>query len=1636
MYRKGISLALCLLLLWAEALAAGTALTDYGDAVRLGDLLPRDGMYTVTFFWEDAEFIDGAGQALSSPHQIETVQGGTLAGLMPVLAGEGRVVWRDPNGQAYEENSPIYANTQLTAQIWQGYRITLMIDGAAYEIIAQGPVTQAQMIAPDGTDFALYAWKDEAGRPVTLLGYAPEGDVTLTADTAQGTVRTLHCMVYLDGEWEKVGQIGRVYGPHEGRYYLTSAQLASAFGPYGFDAGQYAAASGTWFGQAMPGQNIWSNGGVAWLEGQKITKVFAQTNTAPEFYLYYMPGQAHNNVAAEAAKEHNRIWRVRADIPGELEGELGAGRVLAYVPGYKAGDSAYSTQVRLPTAEGIRWSWRGEAEVQPGEGGSFTLTAVRGPVTFIPGVAVHSVVFETGRGTYTYGMNGGEDLGQWVRENAQTLIGTGAAEATGEAETRTFGQLDWRHLNGSQAGTVLSPGWIIGEGEPRTLRLEGLPKERVLRLQAGGDSGTAAVDLNRYKTVYQWLQDNGDLEIALDNGTALQVGRFMWADGETGVPVSGQQPIDMSQRPYGEAIRLTGTPRTYYTVTLKVKHTGDTQPCTVTRQVELNQNLIAWLNWPENATLTIDQGCVHAGETVKRDDYRYTLEDGISPIPQDYGVTRDLVLYAHPRSYTAVVLEYQGEGQTYSAEYPAEQGKGYERGMPLLHWLEDHGADPFAGKRVHDFAWRFNDQPVTSAQVVYSGSAESITLTAQPKASFTVNFGAGTGAWEGETPEGVQVLAGDRVSGQTLQALAEKLVPPDGHSFTGWAYDGDGGTRLPFDESTRVTGDMAVYAVFAICHQVTFYTDASLQTRIAAGGFTNPVAVPEGQTIPAGAYPYQSDPQWVPDGQAFRYWVRVMDSGDHLVFSVNDPIQEDVNLYPVFTRIVYIFRDGQGRQLTSAYQGEAIRYVPQEVPQGKYYMGLQVEGGLIPNGTMATPAALTKLGVIVPAAGNGARVFENARPVFGDQGSVIYHGDRQSQFMNGEKTYVQTAEGAFIALGLEDIRNTAGQVLAGWALTEGGQAAYQPGQAVDSAAVSWDANRELHLYPVWRQEEGTVKVTFAANYPAGALGPEGEKLEEASYQVYLPVGAQPVLPLVERTGFPLPANKVEVDGRVVNRYSVAGWSIHPQGEQAGDRDGVYSPGTQYAHGIQQEITFYLRWLDQGASAENTWAYFFIRDDRSLPQEPGSFSGSAYYPQTTQGGSIFQNGLNGVQGALKVLTNVVNDTAAVRANLSKEPRKEDILLMLRTPQTPPSATLAAIKDLERDAWYVEWYAIKKEGEHWHVDGRVRLAGHYRLDYFPNGGGNVPLSTTHSPGTRADVSFRNANRFPQRQGYNFLGWSEDSWATQPDAGLALEDERTAEMHMTSDKKLYAVWAPVSIPLPRIYGEKYMRTVFTQTGGGQTRQTETKELYAGHADAYSATMRLESAPADIPGGPKAYQAKLDAHGCFTIPGETFSFPYPGKYVFAITEDIPANADPAVAYDTATYRLTLHLVQGESGLQIAGAEMDRNGVRDQDFQLAGGKAAFAFTNVTGLRDVTVRKVWEDGNDAHGLRPDSLTVSLVNQTTQKTIAQAGLSPDNGWTHTFENVPTRDGDGTAIAYTVTEGEFPHEEDYESRLEER
>lgn len=1643
-YKRAISLIMCLILLWGNALAVGEELTDYGSALRLADLLSGDGTtYTVTFNWEGTELVGADGAPLASPYAVSVPMGEALGNRMPALAAgtPGRVTWKNPNGEVFTAESPIHANTSLTAEIQLGYCITLEIstgtNTVTFEIYTQSAVSEDQLIAADGTDFTWYNWVDSENNPVTLLGYKPQGDVVLYGTRKVESVsRTINCMVCLNGTWVQAGTLDRVYGPDagSGRYYLTLGQLTSVYGRYGFDAAEYANANGSWFGQAVPGQNIWSDGGTTEQNGEKVTLIFASGNDAPVFELYYMPGRLYNDATPTAAKENNRIWTVSASIPAELEAQLGVSRTLAYVPGFKA-ETDYTTTVELPRVEGITWSWSGgdkntSADCTESEDGSMYVYTLKGvhvsPVVFTPVITERNVEFITEKGSYNYRVQRGTDLGQWVADHADIIIGTDATSFTGTAETRTFGELDWQHLNGSQQGTYLSPNWVIGDNEPQTLRLQGMPRERTLVFRANGGSGTVTVDLvTEDNSLSQWLEKNKEREVTLNNGVVIQLGRFVWADARNNKPIEGTYDIDLSTVRHGVSTVLNGTHRTYYTVTLMVEHLDDSKPCTSTQEVELNRNLIEWLD--AGNEFVIDEGQTHAGEHVRRENYRYTLNNPTDPIPQGYTVQSDIVLYAHPRSYVGVTLEVDGHQEK---TYLNIKGEGYERGMPLLQWVEAHAKDVLDnGKTVHDYIWIWDGKEITNANLIYDGS-EDITLTAKEKAAFTVTFHDGDGSWKGETPKPISVLAGDRVSAEILTQMADQLTPPEGEEFIGWVYDSTSSVgetvQIAFDETVRVTSNLMVYPRFEVCHEVTFYTDSTLKVPISANNFTNPVVVPDGETIPAGAYPYERDPEWVPDGQAFRYWVKVVESAtgeqQHLVFSINDKITEDMKLYPVLTRLVYIFNDADGRQLTSVYWGDQIQYVPQNIPEGKYYIGLRVGDAIIPNGTVASISELTALGVVVPPSSNGARVFEDVEPVFGDQHTVVYHADANSQFAAGQtREQRHTVNARFSTLGMADIYrvvNASSHVLAGWALTEDGEVAYGPNADVLSDDVAWDENGELHLYCVWQADENALVITYETNYPADALDVSGQRLENATYQVYIPSGSQPVLPFVTQTGFELPSNTVVVEGDPVKRYSIAGWSIHPSGQQSDDVDGVYTEGTQYAHPVNKDTTFYLRWLDVQARAEDTTAYFFIRDDGNLPQEPGFFEGSNYYPKTKDNQSEFSMF---EVGALKALTNVVNDTEAVRANLVKEPSKDEILDCFKGDSN--SKTYQEIKNLRQDQWYVEWYAIKFVEGKWHVDGRVRRVGTYRLDYFPNGGSNVPVSTTHEQGSYANVEFKNGVNPPMREGYRFLGWSENSWATEPDKGLEV-DSTNATIHMTSDKKLYAVWAPNPITIPPLYGEKYLRSV--------TNDQVKEKLLVGKAGAYSVTVELESAP-DGAVKPWYKSVDLDNEGCFRFQDKEnlYSFTRAGTYVFAITEDIPKNADASIAYDTATYRVTIHITQGENGLEIAAAEMDRNGVKVEDFQLNNAKPAFRFTNVEGVRDVTVRKVWDDSNNAHNLRPQELTVTLLGNGEVK--GTATLNADNGWTHTFENLPTKDATtGKAIEYSVREEAFVNDDKYNDK----
>ncbi len=80
------------------------------------------------------------------------------------------------------------------------------------------------------------------------------------------------------------------------------------------------------------------------------------------------------------------------------------------------------------------------------------------------------------------------------------------------------------------------------------------------------------------------------------------------------------------------------------------------------------------------------------------------------------------------------------------------------------------------------------------------------------------------------------------------------------------------------------------------------------------------------------------------------------------------------------------------------------------------------------------------------------------------------------------------------------------------------------------------------------------------------------------------------------------------------------------------------------------------------------------------------------------------------------------------------------------------------------------------------------------------------------------------------------------------------------------------------------------------------------------------------------------------------------------------------------------------------------------------GSTTAVTLTNNydTAVTEATVRKVWDDGNNQDGVRPESIVMTLSNGM------QAELNEENEWTATIGNLPTHDAAGKTITYTWTE----------------
>lgn len=73
-------------------------------------------------------------------------------------------------------------------------------------------------------------------------------------------------------------------------------------------------------------------------------------------------------------------------------------------------------------------------------------------------------------------------------------------------------------------------------------------------------------------------------------------------------------------------------------------------------------------------------------------------------------------------------------------------------------------------------------------------------------------------------------------------------------------------------------------------------------------------------------------------------------------------------------------------------------------------------------------------------------------------------------------------------------------------------------------------------------------------------------------------------------------------------------------------------------------------------------------------------------------------------------------------------------------------------------------------------------------------------------------------------------------------------------------------------------------------------------------------------------------------------------------------------------------------------------------------------YTNISGV------KIWNDGNNATGARPNYITVRLYRNGVE--IEQRTVTAANEWQYTFQNLPLDDGYGNTFTYSISEDTVP------------
>lgn len=1010
--------------------------------------------------------------------------------------------------------------------------------------------------------------------------------------------------------------------------------------------------------------------------------------------------------------------------------------------------------------------------------------------------------------------------------------------------------------------------------------------------------------------------------------------------------------------------------------------TGDTHYVAVDGQLQLSV-----LGAPEDAEITwsssdeihatVDESGVVTGVAV-------TGESPVTITATWGDQTASYEVYVVEHVYT-VVFEVDGVSVY---EVP-----GVPQGASLSDVIAAHAeVDIDLDLKISSYNWLLGSDPVTNQTVT-----GDTTLTGAIK-TLTVTFLDSDGSTEYTT---VDVQYGDTVG--DLMPSIDGLTVPEGQRFVEWRYQATEGEVL-FTENTVVTENMTVYPHLESVYTVTFYTDSTKGTLLGT-----PVYVAAGEPFDTALYPSLA----APEGQTLRYWVDATQESVQ-VFNPNLPINENKQIYPVFDKYVYVFVDSRtGETLGSVYQGDPIQLTV-EAPEGKYYIDLTLEN----NTSLATDGTATANAETLGEyeAVNG-RYTVPVTPNFGDQLTITFHADEDSMLLNANNsdgTYTVTVDAELRMPGALDIVRTDSEalVLKGWARTANATTAeFTASEVYSNAALEGVTD----LYPVWEPADDAITITFVSNYPAGAVDADGNTLTEVTYVIYVPSGTKPIMPSLASVGMQEPANTyTDSDSSEAQRYLLSGWSIDPNGvgDNAGTVNGVYVVDSQYQQEITESKTFNAIWID--ATAESTKsAHFFIRADGKIPQEPGGYESSNYYPTSD---TVKNHRALLVANALRNPVNVVNDTAKVSANLLNTPTAQNILDVLPSNVKSDYATRAGVTltaDNFGTVWTVEWYACKyaaghtpaasypeadDDGNVWHVDGRIRILSEFELRYWPNGGSsnNIPPSNTYQSGVTVTLANGRVSDgvlyIPERQGYTFLGWDENPDATTPTYPYSEGTNNTLIMP-NRDVDLYAIWKPNFISIT-LNGTK---TVCDSNGNPKNVS----------ADAY--TFKLEQ----LIGG--EYREIATTTNGYGNPG-SFSFTQniedQGLYTFRVTE--VAGSDATIAYDGSVFIVTVYVRRTDSGLSVVGQSVSRNGVMQTNDTTMG------FVNRVGVRNVTVRKVWNDNNDQDGIRPSTITVALYQNGAQMSVEyNRTLSAANNWTATWEGLPLQ-VDSQAVTYTVKE----------------